>query len=73
MFTTRLRKIGNSQAVIIPKEELQRLGIPDGATVVVEVRQAEVTVAPILPKHLRKASDTALKWGEEGLRYLADH
>jgi putative addiction module antidote len=73
MFTTRLRKIGNSQAVIIPKEELERLGIPEGATVVVEVRQAEVTVAPILPKHLREASDKALQWGEEGLRYLAEH
>ncbi len=73
MFTTQLRKIGNSQAVIIPKDELERLGIPEGATVSVEVRQVEVTIAPILPKHLKEASDRALGWGEEGLRYLAEN
>jgi len=73
MFTTQLRKIGNSQAVIIPKDELERLGIPEGATVSIEVRQVEVTVTPILPRHIQAASDTALQWGETGLRYLADN
>ena len=73
MFTTQLRKVGNSQAVIVPKDELERLGIPEGATVSVEVRQVEVTVTPILPKHLKEASDRALAWGQEGLRYLAEN
>lgn len=72
MFTTHLRKVGNSQAVIVPKEELERLGIPEGAAVSVEVRQVEVTVSPVLPKHLREASERALAWGEPGLRYLAE-
>ncbi len=68
MFTTQLRKVGNSQAVVIPKDELERLGIPEGATVTVEVRRVEVSVKPILPKHLQEASAKALAWGEEGLR-----
>lgn len=72
MFTTQLRKVGHSQAVIVPKEELERLGIAEGATVSVEVRQVEVTVRPVVPKHLRDASERALAWGEPGLRYLAD-
>lgn len=73
MFTTQLRKVGNSQTVIVPKDELARLGIPEGATVSVEVRQVEVTVSPVLPKHVREASETALRWGEDGLRYLAEN
>lgn len=73
MFTTQLRKLGNSQAVIVPKEELERLGIPEGATVSVEVRQVEVTVKPILPAHLRDASERALAWGQPGLQYLAEN
>ena len=73
MFTTQLRKIGNSQGIIVPKDELERLGLEDGETVTVEVRPAKVTVRPVLAKHLREASDKALAWGKEGLHYLAEN
>jgi antitoxin component of MazEF toxin-antitoxin module len=73
MFTTQLRKVGNSQAVIVPRDELERLGIPDGATVSVEVRQVEVSVRPLLPSDLEESSQKALEWGKPGLKYLADN
>lgn len=73
MFQTQLRKVGNSQAVIVPKEELERLGIPEGATVSVEVREVAVVVNPLLPKHLKDASERALAWGAPGLKYLAEN
>jgi antitoxin component of MazEF toxin-antitoxin module len=71
MFTTQLRKVGNSWVVTVPREELDRLGIPDGATVTVEVREARVSVEPVLAADLREASDRALEKTRRGLEYLA--
>ena len=71
MFTTQLRKVGNSWVVTVPREEMERLGIAEGATVTVEVREARVTVEPVLADDLREASDWALEKGRRGLEYLA--
>ena len=71
VFTTQLRKVGNSWVVTIPREEMEKLGITDGATVVVEVREARVIVEPVIPADLRDAVERALKKTRRGLEYLA--
>jgi antitoxin component of MazEF toxin-antitoxin module len=71
VFTTQLRKVGNSWVVTVPREEMDTLGIPEGATVVVEVREARVVVEPVIPADLREASERALKKTRRGLEYLA--
>ena len=50
---------------------MDALGIPDGATVTVEVREARVIVEPVVPADLREASAWALDKGRRGLEYLA--
>ncbi len=57
--------------VTIPREEMEKLGITDGATVVVEVREARVHVEPVLAADLREASEWALEKGRRGLESLA--
>jgi antitoxin component of MazEF toxin-antitoxin module len=71
VFTAQLRKVGNSWVVTVPREEMDALGIPDGATVTVEVREARVIVEPVVPADLREASAWALEKGRRGLEYLA--
>jgi antitoxin component of MazEF toxin-antitoxin module len=71
MFTTQLRKVGNSWVVTVPRDEMEALGIPEGATVTVEVRQARVSVEPVLAADLREASAWALEKGRRGLDSLA--
>jgi len=50
---------------------MEKLGITDGATVVVEVREARVHVEPVLAADLREASEWALEKGRRGLESLA--
>jgi antitoxin component of MazEF toxin-antitoxin module len=71
MFTTQLRKVGNSWVVTVPRDELETLGIPEGATVTVEVREARVSTEPVLAADLREASAWALEKGRRGLESLA--
>jgi len=71
MFTTQLRKVGNSWVVTVPRDEMEKLGIAEGATVVVEVREARVSVEPVVPADLREASKRALEKTRRGLEYLA--
>jgi antitoxin component of MazEF toxin-antitoxin module len=70
MFSTQLRKVGNSW-VTVPRDELERLGIEESATVLVEIRQARVTVEPLLAADLREPAARALAKSRRGLRYLA--
>jgi antitoxin component of MazEF toxin-antitoxin module len=71
MFTTQLRKVGNSWVVTVPRDEMQALGIPEGATVTVEVREARVSVEPVLAADLREVADRVLEKTRRGLEYLA--
>jgi len=50
---------------------METLGIPEGATVTVEVREAHVSVEPVLAADLREASAWALEKGRRGLESLA--
>ena len=71
MFTTQLRKVGNSWVVTVPRDEMEALGIPEGATVTVEVREARVSVEPVLAADLREVADRVLEKTRRGLEYLA--
>jgi antitoxin component of MazEF toxin-antitoxin module len=71
MFTTQLRKVGNSWVVTVPRSEMEILGIPEGATVTVEVREARVSMEPVLAADLREVADRVLEKTRRGLEYLA--
>jgi len=71
MFTTQLRKVGNSWVVTVPRHEMETLGIPEGATVTVEVREARVSTELVLAADLREVADRVLEKTRRGLEYLA--
>ncbi len=73
MVVSKLRKVGNSYVVTVPREEVDRLGLSEGQTVTLEVRPAEVTVRPVLAEDLRPAFELEFRRAEAGLRYLAEH
>jgi antitoxin component of MazEF toxin-antitoxin module len=50
---------------------MDALGIPEGASVTVEVREARVIVEPVIPADLREAAERALEKTRRGLEYLA--
>jgi putative addiction module antidote len=68
MVTARLRKTGNSYAVTIPREELERLGIQEGDMVAVEVRKLDIR--PQMSPEVRAAFDFVVKEYEEDIKYL---
>jgi antitoxin component of MazEF toxin-antitoxin module len=71
MITARLRRSGNGFIVMIPNDDVERLGLSDGSLVCVEVRPVEVR--PVLAADLREAFETEFKKGQDGLRYLAEN
>ena len=70
MLTGKLRKSGNSFIVTVPREEVDRLQLREGQTVIVEVRSVEVR--PVLTPELQATFDKVFDRAEPGLRYLAD-
>jgi antitoxin component of MazEF toxin-antitoxin module len=53
MIIQKLRKVGNSYVVTIPKEEVERQNLEEGVLLTVEIRPAEVR--PIMPPDMRQA------------------
>lgn len=70
MIQQKLRKVGNSYVVTIPKDEVERLGIEEGALLQVEVHPLEVQ--PMMTRELREAFEESWTRNEEAYRYLAD-
>jgi antitoxin component of MazEF toxin-antitoxin module len=66
----KLRKVGNSFVVTIPKEEVERRGLREGQLLAVEVHPLEVR--PAFTPELRAAFDKSWERNEAGYRYLAD-
>jgi antitoxin component of MazEF toxin-antitoxin module len=71
MITAKLRKVGNSYVVTVPRNEIERLGLREGQLVALEVRAVEVR--PVLAADLREAFDIEFRQGQDALRYLAEH
>lgn len=70
MFTQKLRKVGNSLVVTIPKDEAERLGLIEGDQVLLDLHKALVT--PMLDPAAQAALDAALARHRADLEYLKD-
>jgi antitoxin component of MazEF toxin-antitoxin module len=66
----KLRKVGNSYVVTVPRDEVEQLGLQEGQLVAVEVRR--VRVVPELPPRVAAAVEATIRENIEGLRYLAE-
>ena len=70
MIQQRMRKVGNSFVVTIPKDEVERLGLREGQLLGVEITPLEVR--PVMRPEVREAFEASWERNEEGYRYLAD-
>ena len=71
MNVQKIRRNGNSYAVTITREEMERLGLNEGDFVSVEVRKMDLR--PVLSPELRAAMDRSWARAEGAYRYLAEH
>jgi len=67
----KLRKVGNSYVVTIPKEEVERQHLQDGPLLSIEIRPAEIR--PVISPDLRKAFEESWQQNEQAYRYLAEN
>ncbi len=71
MITQKLRKVGNSYVVTIPKAEVERQKLVEGQLVAVAIQPLEVR--PILAQDLREALEETWTEDEPAYRYLGGH
>ena len=71
MLWQKLRKVGNSYVVTIPKEEVERQNLKDGQLLSIEIRPAEIR--PVMSPDLRKAFEESWQKNEQAYRYLAEN
>lgn len=69
MITAKLRRVGNSLVVTVPRDEIERFDLSEGQMVTLEVRP--VQIRPQLAKDLREAFEMEFRHGYAGLQYLA--
>ncbi len=70
MIQQKLRRQGNSLVITIPKEEVERLHLHEGQTLLVDVQPLELR--PVLSPELRAAFEESWGQNEAGYRALAD-
>lgn len=70
MIQQKLRKVGNSYVVTIPREEVERRGLIEGQLLAVEVQPIELR--PVMRPEVREAFEESWKRSEAAYRYLAD-
>lgn len=71
MVIQKVRRVGNSFVVTIPKEEMERQGLHEGDEIAVEVRR--VTVRPEMSPDVRAAFERSLQTYAADYEYLKDH
>ena len=69
MIVGKIRKVGNSFVVTIPKEVADTLQIEEGDMVTMDIRKAEVR--PVLRPDLRKIAEASWERNKKGYQYLA--
>ena len=69
MIYQKLRKVGNSFVVTIPKEEVESRNFKEGQLLAVHVQPAEVR--PVLSDEVRETFEESWHDNERGYRYLA--
>ncbi len=70
MIWQKLRKVGNSYVVTIPKEEIERQQLQEGQWLAIEIRLAKMY--PALSPELQEAFEQSWQRNEAGYRYLVD-
>jgi antitoxin component of MazEF toxin-antitoxin module len=70
MVVQKLRRVGNSVVVTIPKEEIERQKLEVGQLVAVSVQPVEVR--PVMSDALREVFEESWQRNEAGYRYLKD-
>ena len=70
MTTAKLRRVGNSYVVTIPKEEVERLKLNEGDTLSVEVRRLVLT--PEMAPDVRAAVEESCEHDQAAYEYLRD-
>lgn len=70
MIVQRLRRVGDADALLLPTDEVERLGWREGQTVSVGIRPREDDVG--VPPDLRAAFEASWEEREEAYRYLAE-
>ena len=71
MVVGKIRKVGNSLVVTVPKEEAEMLELHEGDLVTMDIRKAEVR--PVLRPDLRKLAEESWARNEPAYRYLREH
>jgi len=69
MLFQKLRKVGNSYVVTIPREEVERLNLQEGQLLAIHVQPAEMR--PLLSEQAQQAFEESWEANEKGYRYLA--
>ena len=70
MITQKVRKVGNSLTITIPREEAERLGLVEGDLVAASLNKVRLEVE--LSPRVRAATDRFLRDYGDLLDYLAD-
>lgn len=70
MITQTVRKAGNSLAVTIPKEEVERLGLKEGDVVALQINRVRIEVE--LPEDVLSHARQSLCDHADAYRILAD-
>ncbi len=71
MVVGKLRKVGNSLVVTVPKEEAEALDLHEGDLVTMDIQKAEVR--PVLRPDLRRLAEESWERNEAAYRYLREH
>lgn len=71
MIWQKLRKVGNSYVVTIPKEEIERQDLKEGQMLAIEVQPVEIR--PVPSPALRLAFEESWRRNEAAYRYLAEN
>ncbi|MHB0869005.1 MAG: AbrB/MazE/SpoVT family DNA-binding domain-containing protein [Chloroflexota bacterium] len=71
MVVGKIRRVGNSLVVTVPKEEAEELELHEGDLVTMDIRKAEVR--PVLRPDLRKLAEESWERNEAAYRYLREH
>jgi len=70
VIAQKLRKVGNSYVVTIPKAEVERRNLREGQLLAVEIQPLDVQ--PVMSDRLREVFEDSWRRNEAGYRYLAD-
>ncbi|MDP2936977.1 MAG: AbrB/MazE/SpoVT family DNA-binding domain-containing protein [Dehalococcoidia bacterium] len=69
MVVGKIRKVGNSLVITVPREEAEALELHEGDLVTVDIRKAELR--PVLRPGLPPLAEESWERNKEGYRYLA--